>query len=117
MSTWMETSRQSPIFRIGISLMTVYVRCCSAAACARSTIDLAGAAQRQAERIGHGRLGDHVQLQPEMDDGLGDLRADAAEDAVGAHQPRGRDRLDQMLGDQRVDGGHAGDVDDGDFRA
>ena len=54
---------------------------------------------------------------PEVDDGLRDLRPDAADDAVGAHQPGGRDRLDQMLRHQRVDGRHAGDVDDGDLGA
>ncbi len=58
-------------------------------------------------------LVDHVaQVDAEVHDGLRDLRPDAADDAVGAHQPRRRDRLEQVLGDQRVDGGHAGDVDD-----
>ena len=50
--------------------------------------------------------------QPEMDDRLRDLRTDAADDAVGAHQTGGRDGLEQVLGDERVDGRHAGDVDD-----
>ena len=57
-----------------------------------------------------------VQLDAEMHHGLRDLRPDAADDAVGAHQPRGGDGLQQMLGGQRIDRGHAGDVDDGDFR-
>ena len=52
-----------------------------------------------------------------MDDGLRNLRADAADDAVGAHQPGGGDRFQQMLRDQRVDGGHARDVENGDLRA
>ena len=43
-----------------------------------------------------------------------DLRPDAADDAVGAHQARRRHGLDQVLRHQRVDGRHAGDVDDGD---
>ena len=58
-----------------------------------------------------------VQVHAEMDDRLRDLRPDAADDAVGAHQPRGRHRLQQVLRDQRVDGRHAGDVEDGDRRA
>ena len=58
-----------------------------------------------------------VELDAEVDDGLRDLRADAADDAVGAHQARRGDRLQQVLRHQRVDGRHAGDVDDGDLRA
>jgi hypothetical protein len=50
-------------------------------------------------------------------DGLRDLRADAADDALGAHEARRRDSLQEMLGNQRVHGGHAGDVDDRDARA
>jgi len=46
-------------------------------------------------------------------DGLGDLRADAADDAVSAHEAGRGDGLEQVLGDQGVDGRHAGDVDDG----
>ena len=51
-----------------------------------------------------------------MHDRLGDLRTDAAQYAIGTHQPRSRDRLDQVLCHQRIDRGHAGDVDDGDLR-
>ncbi len=54
--------------------------------------------------------------RPEMHDGLGDLRADAADDAIGTHQPGRRNGLDQVLRDQRVDRRHAGNVDDGDLR-
>ena len=57
------------------------------------------------------------QVDAEMDDRLRDLRPDAADDAVRAHQPGGRDRLQQMLRDQRVHGRHAGDVDDRDLGA
>jgi hypothetical protein len=65
--------------------------------------------------VGQRGLGhDVLQVDAEVDDGLGDLRADAADDAIGAHQARGGDGLQSMLGHQRVDGGHAGDVDDGD---
>jgi hypothetical protein len=52
-----------------------------------------------------------------MDNSLGDLRTHPAHNAVGAHEPGGCDGLEQMLGDERVDGGHAGDVNDGDRRA
>ena len=44
-------------------------------------------------------------------------RADPADDAVGAHQPRRRNGLDQVLRHQRIDGRHAGDVDDRDLGA
>ena len=47
----------------------------------------------------------------------GDLRADAADDALGAHEPRGGDGLEQVLRHQRIHRGHAGDVDDGDLGA
>ena len=55
-----------------------------------------------------------AEIDAEVDDRLRDLRPDAADDAVGAHQPRRRDRLQQVLRDQRVDRRHAGDVDDRD---
>ncbi len=57
------------------------------------------------------------ELDPEMDDGLRDLGPDTADDAIGAHEPRRRHGLEQMLRHQRVDGRHAGDVDDRDLRA
>ena len=58
-----------------------------------------------------------AEVHAQVDDRLRDLRADAADDAVGPHQPGGRDRLQQVLGDQRVHRRHAGDVDDRDARA
>jgi hypothetical protein len=45
---------------------------------------------------------------------LGDLRADAADDAVGAHEPSGGDSFEEVLGDECVDGWNAGNVDYGD---
>ena len=73
------------------------------------------ALERDGERVGQGRLRHHAaQLDAQMHDGLRDLRADAADDAVGAHQPGRRHGLEEMLGHQGVDGGYAGDVDDGD---
>jgi hypothetical protein len=52
-----------------------------------------------------------------MDDGLGDLRPDAADDAFRPHEPRRGHRLEQMLRYERVDGRHTGDVEDGDGRS
>ena len=52
-----------------------------------------------------------------MHDGLGDLRADAADDAVGAHQARRRHGFDQVLRHQGIDRRHPGDVDDRDLGA
>jgi len=37
-------------------------------------------------------------------------------DAIGAHQPERRHRLQKVLSHQRIDGGYARDIDDGDFR-
>jgi len=63
--------------------------------------------------IGQRRLGGNpLQVDAQVHDGLGDLRADAADDAVGAHQADRRDSLEQVLRDQSVDGGHTGDVND-----
>ena len=73
------------------------------------------AAQRHRKRVGERRLRDDVlKIDAEVHDRLRDLRTDAADDAVGAHQPRGGDRLEQVLRDERVHRRHAGDVDDGD---
>jgi hypothetical protein len=52
-----------------------------------------------------------------VNDRLRDLGPDAADDAIGAHQAGGGDRLQQMLRGQRVDRRHAGDVDDRHFCA
>ncbi len=74
-----------------------------------------GLPQCNRESIRQRRLRDHVQLDAEMHHGLGDLGPDAADQAIGAHQARRRDRLQQMLRRERIDRGHAGDVDDGDL--
>lgn len=47
-----------------------------------------------------------------MDDRLGDLGPDAAYDAIRAHQPCSRNRLDEILRHQRIDGRDPGNVDD-----
>ena len=74
-------------------------------------------AQRNRERIGERRLRDDIlQVHAEVNDGLGNLRANAADDAIGAHQARGGDRLEQVLRHERIHRRHAGDVDDGDPR-
>src|SRR5262245_60349515 len=76
------------------------------------------AIERHGEGVGDRCLRDDaLQLDPEMHDRLRDLRPDAADDALGSHEPRGGNRLQEVLRDERVDGGHAGDVDDRDPRA
>src|SRR2546422_615043 len=51
----------------------------------------AGPLQRDDEGVGQRGLRDHTaELDAEMDDGLRDLRSDAADDAVGAHEARRR---------------------------
>jgi hypothetical protein len=84
----------------------------------RCTVDdrLPELTERERERVGHRRLGDDTELEPEMDDSLRDLRADAADNAIGPHQASGRHGLDQVLRYQSVDRRHTGDVDDGDRR-
>ena len=80
--------------------------------CLRCRDRPARSAEERDERIGHGGL----------DTTFGSGRVAVvcaicgrcAQDAIGAHQPCGRDRLDQVR-DQRIDGRHAGDV-DGDLR-
>src|SRR5262245_41441367 len=52
-----------------------------------------------------------------MHDRLCDLRADAADEAVRTHEPRRSDGFQEMLRDERVDGGYAGDIENGDRRA
>ena len=58
-----------------------------------------------------------AEFHAEVDDRLGDLGADAADDALGPHQPGGRHRLQQVLCRERVHRRHARDVDDRDARA
>ncbi len=52
-----------------------------------------------------------------MNNRCGNLRTDAADDALRAHQPRRGNRLEQVLRNQRVHGRYASDVDDRDARA
>src|SRR5262249_29205683 len=111
MSTWMLTRRQSPILRIGM-------RSIEPSAGGPRSDPQPRPPQRNREGACERRLGDHVpQLDPEVDDGLRDLRPDAADDALRAHEPGRGHGLQQMLGHQGVDGRHAGDVDDRDARA
>ncbi len=71
--------------------------------------------QRESEGVRErGTRMDALQVDAQVHDGLRDLRPDAAHDAVGTHEPDGGHRLEQVLRDQRVHRGHAGDVDDGD---
>src|SRR3954470_16188220 len=106
MSTWMVTRRKAPIWRMGMRSTSVRLR-------DGKTRTL----QCERERIRKIRLRhDALQVEAEMHDGLRDLRTHAADDGIGTHEADGRHGLQQMLGDQGVDGRHAGDVDDGDFR-
>src|SRR4051812_715343 len=103
-STWMVTSRALPIFRIGMRSTSDLV----------AADDVAGLLHGQLKRIGQGGLGgDALQVDAQVHDGLRDLRADAADDAFGAHQADGADGLQQVLGHECVHRGDAGDVDDG----
>src|SRR6478609_2254723 len=107
MSTWMVTSRNSPIRSIGM----------------RSTMQLllertAGTLERKRQRIGEIRLGrNSLQVHAEMHDRLRDLRAHTRDDAFRAHETQRRHRLQQMLSDQRVDRRHTRDIENGNLRA
>jgi hypothetical protein len=72
---------------------------------------LADPMQREREGICHRRLRDDIEFETKMHDGLGDLRSDTA-----PIQPSRRHRLDEVLRHERVDSGHAGNVDDRDLR-
>src|SRR6185437_2268447 len=64
---------------------------------------------------GERRFGDDAcQIDTQVYDSLCDLGTDTADDAFGAHQPCGAHRLDEVLGNQRVDCRDAGDIQDGD---
>src|SRR5687767_10504665 len=113
MSTWMETSRNSPILMMGMRSTSAMLR-----RWANAANRLAGALQGDGEGGGERRLRGHrLQLHAQMHDRLRDLRPDAADETVGPHQPRGGNRLQKMLGHERVDRRHARDVDDGDGSA
>jgi hypothetical protein len=47
-----------------------------------------------------------------VNDGGGDLRTNATDDEIGAHEPAGSDGLEQLVRQESVDGGDAGDIDD-----
>src|SRR5580698_10572278 len=118
MSTWMVISRNGPMRRIGIlsiSAVLPHRGHRPSVSTARGRRDTyygpAALVQCQCERVRQLRLGDHVfQIDAEMNDGLRDLRPDAADDAFGAHKTRRRDGLQEMLCHQRIYGGNAGDV-------
>src|SRR6476469_8886225 len=118
-SIWIDTSRTSPMLRIGTrsvtTLPTGVVVSHSRGQRARSPDHLdAVPEQRVPQRVREGRLRhDVAELDAERDDGLGDLRADAGDDALRAHQSRRHHGLEQVLGDLRVPRAHAGDVADG----
>src|SRR5690348_5445353 len=111
MSTWIVTRRNAPILRIGIRSSTSGLRL--AARHGRATDGQIEPLERRREGVGQRRLGgDVAQLDAQMHDGLGDLRANAADDAVGAHEARRGHRLEQVLRGEGVDGRDAGDVED-----
>ena len=103
--------QKPPIFRIGI----------------RSTSYLPGrrprfifthgitaAPQGYRESVGERRLGGYRgQVDTQVNDGLGDLGPDSADQAIRAHQPGGGHGFQQMLRNQGIHHGNAGDVDNG----
>ena len=79
---------------------------------------VAAAPQSYGESIRQRGLGgDFRQIDAQMNDGLRDLRTDAADQAIGAHQTRRGHGLQQVLRHQRIHHRDAGDIDDGEIRA
>src|SRR5947209_3227891 len=117
MSTWMVTSRNSPIRRIGIFstfllLFVLLFGCRLGFLVLQLDKGDPGLSQRQSKRVRQGRLGGHVEeVNAQVDDRLRDLRANSADDAVRAHQPGRGHRFEEVLRDHGVDRGHARDVD------
>src|SRR4029079_5481650 len=106
-STCTVTNGKLPIFKIGIRSMS-FLRF----GCRRLRNAGAGALQRHQKGIRERRLGDDLaQIDAKMHNRLGDLRSDSTDNAISAHEPRGGDSLQEMLGDQRVYRRHSGDVD------
>src|SRR4051794_8779199 len=94
MSVWIDTSNMSPILRTGTRSTSVLL--------ARDAPPglHTGQPQHVTQRVGERGLGgDVAELDAEGDDCLRDLRPDARDDAVGAHQPGGHDGLQDVLGD------------------
>src|SRR5665213_349231 len=121
-STWTVTSSASPNFNIGmrsISADPVVVEAFPVVGGGALELGYgpSGPAQRDLKGIRQRRLADDVELDAEMNHGLGDLRTDAADDAIGAHEARRRRRFQKMLRRQGIDRRHAGNVDDGDLGA
>src|SRR5687768_11668448 len=82
MSTWMLTIRNSPILRMGMRSIGGALP----PARLQHGAQLAGALEREQEGVGERGLGRHaLQVDAEVHDRLGDLRSDAADDALGAH--------------------------------
>src|SRR5499425_1346349 len=109
MSTCTVTRRYSPILRIGMRSTTASGRALRGTGDGKAT-----SLQRHRKRAGQRGLARHVtQLHAQVHDCLRDLGTDSADQAVRAHEPGRGDRLQEVLGDQRVHRGHPGDVDDG----
>src|SRR5215213_2330089 len=77
---------------------------------AEDPLGLLDAALQVADRV------DLAELDAERDERLGDLRGQPRDDHARAHEPRGVDGLDEVVGHRRVDRRDAGDVDDDDLR-
>src|SRR6185312_15971363 len=83
----------------------------------RSSDDGAAALlQSQRERICQlGLGGDLAQINSQMNNGLGNLRTNTADDALSSHQSRRGDGFQQMLRHEGIYGGNARDIDDRDL--
>ena len=69
-------------------------------------------ADRDGESVGQACFGNNIrQIDSQMHDRLGDLRPDPADNTLGTHETRRGHGLQEMLGDQRINGRHAGNVD------
>src|SRR6185312_6841424 len=111
-STCTVTRRNRPIFRIGIFSIA------SPSGGELMRQFRLGSLESHRESIRQRSLGGHLrQVYAEVDDGLRNLRPDAADDAVRTHQTRRGYRLQKVLRDEGVHGRDARDVDDRDGSA
>src|SRR5690349_4747396 len=112
-AAWIDAMRNGPCLRIGTATRACLPRLArhrelgggAAHLVAEQPLRLLDAALQVADRV---HLG---QVHTDRHERLGDLRRQAGDDDAGAHEAGGLDGLDEVVGDGRVDGRHAGDVD------
>src|SRR2546423_4870293 len=122
MSDWIETISTSPTLRMGTLNAFIAVPLLRARLGVAARVDRHDALpcqlEGQPDAVAQLVAGDDTgQVYAEVNNGLRDGRADAGDDAGRAEQAHGGHGLNQVIRHLRVDGRHAGDVEDGDLGA